>query len=441
MSSLSRRVGDQRRGLARAAARTSTSSCPVMMCSWVSASTPGTTRTRQRWRRPAGTMRSSLLGVGAVDDDRADAGVDRRAQLGLRTSRCRAGRSSPGRSPPSARGAARRREAHVDAQPLLGEDPQRGRAGERLGGEDDLAGPGGRPRARLERPRAVAQVVLGDDVGGRAELARELDGVAAADGQRARPRRTSAAGTRWRPSSCGGGSCHVRAASPPRTGPPSGASTATSPTRCGCPKRAPWGGMVVIHGAESCKENHHDMARAARAAGLAAVGFDLRGHGETGGRARRPRVLDDVAAIADAAARAPLALRGSSLGGFLAIAAAERARRGRRRRRLPGLGRPGAACARAARFPSTSAARRSSPSTTSASSSSSPRSRCCSCTPRATSASPYEHSRRAARALRRADQAADRRPRRPPPLDPARRRAPGRVDQVRTAGTGRPARP
>ena len=32
-----------------------------------------------------------------------------------------------------------------------------------------------------ERARARAQVVLGDDVGGRAELARELDRVAAAD--------------------------------------------------------------------------------------------------------------------------------------------------------------------------------------------------------------------------------------------------------------------
>jgi pimeloyl-ACP methyl ester carboxylesterase len=65
------------------------------------------------------------------------------------------------------------------------------------------------------------------------------------------------------------------------------------------------------------------MARAARAAGLAAVAFDLRGHGETGGR-MDGRVLDDVASMADLLPR-PVALRGSSLGGFLAIAAAERA--------------------------------------------------------------------------------------------------------------------
>jgi uncharacterized protein len=89
------------------------------------------------------------------------------------------------------------------------------------------------------------------------------------------------------------------------------------------PDSEPWGGLVVIHGAMSCKENHHDMARAARAAGLAAVCFDLRGHGETGGRLDG-RVLDDVAAIAELVPR-PLALRGSSLGGYLAIAAAERA--------------------------------------------------------------------------------------------------------------------
>jgi alpha-beta hydrolase superfamily lysophospholipase len=89
------------------------------------------------------------------------------------------------------------------------------------------------------------------------------------------------------------------------------------------PDGEPWGGFVTIHGAGSCKENHHDMARAARAAGLAAVAFDLRGHGETGGRLDS-RALDDVAAVAALVPR-PLILRGSSLGGYLAIAAAESA--------------------------------------------------------------------------------------------------------------------
>src|SRR4051794_11296110 len=89
------------------------------------------------------------------------------------------------------------------------------------------------------------------------------------------------------------------------------------------PDRPPWGGMVVIHGAGSRKENHHDMARAARAAGLAAVAFDLRGHGDTGGELDG-RALDDVAAIAGLVPR-PGALRGSSMGGYPAVAAAGRA--------------------------------------------------------------------------------------------------------------------
>lgn len=89
------------------------------------------------------------------------------------------------------------------------------------------------------------------------------------------------------------------------------------------PDKEPWGGIVIIHGAHSCKENHHDMARTARAAGLAAVCFDLRGHGESPGRFDA-RVLDDVAAIGSLLPK-PLILRGSSLGGYLAIAAAERA--------------------------------------------------------------------------------------------------------------------
>jgi len=88
------------------------------------------------------------------------------------------------------------------------------------------------------------------------------------------------------------------------------------------PEKPPWGGMIVLHGAGSCKESHHDMARAARAAGLAAAAFDLRGHGETGG-ALDGRVFEDIAAVATLLPE-PVVLRGSSLGGYLAIAAAER---------------------------------------------------------------------------------------------------------------------
>jgi pimeloyl-ACP methyl ester carboxylesterase len=93
---------------------------------------------------------------------------------------------------------------------------------------------------------------------------------------------------------------------------------------------APQGGLVILHGAGSCKENHHDFARAAVSAGLAVVAFDQRGHGESEGP-MDGRALDDVAAMADLLrAQGPrdmrVGLRGSSMGGYLAILAASRAR-------------------------------------------------------------------------------------------------------------------
>ena len=88
------------------------------------------------------------------------------------------------------------------------------------------------------------------------------------------------------------------------------------------PDEEPWGGLVVIHGASSRKENHHDFARAARDAGLEVVVPDLRGHGESEG-ALDAHVLDDLAEVAELVPE-PRALRGSSMGGYLAIAAAER---------------------------------------------------------------------------------------------------------------------
>jgi pimeloyl-ACP methyl ester carboxylesterase len=79
--------------------------------------------------------------------------------------------------------------------------------------------------------------------------------------------------------------------------------------------------VVILHGARSCKESHHDFARAARAAGLSAVCFDQRGHGATGGELDG-RALDDVVTIAGLLGDVPLALRGSSMGGYLSIVAA-----------------------------------------------------------------------------------------------------------------------
>jgi uncharacterized protein len=89
------------------------------------------------------------------------------------------------------------------------------------------------------------------------------------------------------------------------------------------PATPPAGGFVILHGAGSRKENHHDVARGAREAGFAAIAFDARGHGASGGRLDG-RALADVVTMAGLVPR-PLVLRGSSMGGFLAIAAAEAA--------------------------------------------------------------------------------------------------------------------
>jgi uncharacterized protein len=83
------------------------------------------------------------------------------------------------------------------------------------------------------------------------------------------------------------------------------------------------GGVVILHGAGSCKESHFDFARALRAAGLAAVVFDQRGHGESEG-ALGAGALDDVATMAGLLAPGPIALRGSSMGGFMALHAGAR---------------------------------------------------------------------------------------------------------------------
>jgi pimeloyl-ACP methyl ester carboxylesterase len=89
------------------------------------------------------------------------------------------------------------------------------------------------------------------------------------------------------------------------------------------PRGTPRGGVVILHGARSCKENHFDYARAARAAGFAAVAFDQRGHGESPG-ALDGRAIEDVVAMAALLGDWPVALRGSSMGGYWALVAAER---------------------------------------------------------------------------------------------------------------------
>jgi fermentation-respiration switch protein FrsA (DUF1100 family) len=91
----------------------------------------------------------------------------------------------------------------------------------------------------------------------------------------------------------------------------------------------PWAGIVVIHGAGSRKENHADFARLATATGWAALTFDLPGHGESGGEMSGHAigaVIEMVRFLGqhESVDGERVALRGSSLGGFLAITAAAR---------------------------------------------------------------------------------------------------------------------
>jgi alpha-beta hydrolase superfamily lysophospholipase len=89
----------------------------------------------------------------------------------------------------------------------------------------------------------------------------------------------------------------------------------------------PWPGMVILHGAGSRKENHGDFGRACAASGWAGLAFDQRGHGasEDG---MSPAALDDVAAMVellgglDGVDPARVCVRGSSMGGLIALEAA-----------------------------------------------------------------------------------------------------------------------
>lgn len=89
----------------------------------------------------------------------------------------------------------------------------------------------------------------------------------------------------------------------------------------------PWPAMVIVHGAGSRKENHADFARLATAAGWAALAFDLPGHGDSE-PPMSGKAVDDVITMARLLASqrgvdaGRVAVRGSSLGGFLAIWAA-----------------------------------------------------------------------------------------------------------------------
>jgi fermentation-respiration switch protein FrsA (DUF1100 family) len=85
--------------------------------------------------------------------------------------------------------------------------------------------------------------------------------------------------------------------------------------------------MVIVHGAGSAKENHADFGRLCAASGWAAISYDQRGHGASEDR-MTPAALGDVGRIAGFLAAAEgvdgdcICVRGSSMGGYLAIHAA-----------------------------------------------------------------------------------------------------------------------
>ena len=89
----------------------------------------------------------------------------------------------------------------------------------------------------------------------------------------------------------------------------------------------PWPGMVILHGAGSCKENHADFARSCVARGWAAITYDQRGHGDSEDE-MAPAAVGDVGRMARLLAETDgvdperVCVRGSSMGGFMAIHAA-----------------------------------------------------------------------------------------------------------------------
>lgn len=89
----------------------------------------------------------------------------------------------------------------------------------------------------------------------------------------------------------------------------------------------PWQAVVIVHGAGSCKENHADFARLATAAGWAALAFDLPGHGDSeppmsGAAVEHVASMARLLGSQEGVDASRVVVRGSSLGGFLAISAA-----------------------------------------------------------------------------------------------------------------------
>jgi fermentation-respiration switch protein FrsA (DUF1100 family) len=92
------------------------------------------------------------------------------------------------------------------------------------------------------------------------------------------------------------------------------------------PEGEPEVGVVIMHGAGSAKESHFDFGRGCRDEGMAALAYDARGHGRSGGPFGPGAVDDALSMIERLRQHVPrVALRGSSMGGFTAIHAAAQA--------------------------------------------------------------------------------------------------------------------
>jgi uncharacterized protein len=91
------------------------------------------------------------------------------------------------------------------------------------------------------------------------------------------------------------------------------------------PEDEPIAGVLILHGAGSAKESHFDFARGCRDDGIAALAYDARGHGGSGGNFGPGAIDDALAMVERLRAHAPrVALRGSSMGAFQAIHAGAR---------------------------------------------------------------------------------------------------------------------
>ncbi len=83
-------------------------------------------------------------------------------------------------------------------------------------------------------------------------------------------------------------------------------------------------GVLIVPGLGSTKDNHSDMAERLHVGGAAVLALDLRGHGASAGRLDAGAPADVQAGLDELGARGHevLGIRGSSMGGMLALWAA-----------------------------------------------------------------------------------------------------------------------